>query len=601
MLDVHPCSARMNPKSTWLWTAAAAVLFAFIFFYRQYLHSLHPPPVRVLPGLHADAITSVQILPRAQKEIRAEKTNGVWELTAPLVYPGSADRIETLLTQLEQLPFATYISEEELRTHTQPDEEFGIEPAQISLILQHGHRSQIHIGHRTPPGDQVYVQVVGVAGIYVTDAEWLKLLPQTPGDWRSTALADWNHLEFDRLIVTNAGRAQPLELQRNPTNQLWHLVSPTPARADGDKVEQALENLRQVSVQQFIEGPKLDLESLGLQPPELTLTLARGTNTVFTFDFGKTNNANLVYARGHDQSTVVTVSNSLVDVWRASHEVFRNRHLLTLTQPVDEIEIHARDTFQLQRQTSNSWNVVPQGFAADPGLVNDLVNELSGMDVDFDKDSVTDLDLPIYGLARSTAWQYILKSDAKGANPFEVELNIGTNQEGRVYACRVGESFVFGIKPADFERLPYASWQLRDRRIWKFSENDVARIAIQQAGKTRELIRRGTNDWTLAPGSQGMINIFALEETAHQLGDLTAAVWSGHGDEHRADFGLAPAALQLTIELKNGEKRTVEFGGTAPSGFPYAAVTLENQTSIFEFPWGTYQFVQLYLTIPSNL
>jgi hypothetical protein len=591
----------MNPKSTWLWAAAAAVLFAFIFFYRQYLHSLHPPPVRVLPGLKAAALTSVQILPRGQKEIRAEKTNGVWLLTEPLVYPGHAERIETLLAQLEQLQFATYISEEELRSHAQADEEFGIEPAQVSIILQHGHRSQIHIGHRTPPGDQVYVQIVGVAGIYVTDADWLKLLPQTPGDWRSTALADWNRLEFDRLIVTNAGRAQPLELQRNPTNQLWHMVSPTPARADGEKVEQALENLRHVSVQQFIEGPKVDLEAFGLQPPELTLMLARDTNAVLTLDFGRTNNTGLVYARSHDQSTVVTVSNSLVDVWRASHEVFRNRHLVTLTQPLDKIEVHAHDTFELQRQTSNSWTVMPQGFAADPGLANDLVNHLSGLEVDFDKDSVTDLDLPLYGLAHSTAWRYILKADENGTNPFQVELDFGTNHEGKAYACRIGESFVFGIKPGDFERLPSSSWELRDRGIWKFTENDVARMTVRQGNKTRELIHRGTNDWTLAPGSQGMINPFAVDETAHKIGELTAAVWSGHGDEHRAEFGLAPAALQLVIELRNGEKRTVEFGSTAPSGFPYAAVTLDNQTCIFEFPWGTYQFVQLYLTIPPNL
>lgn len=154
---------------------------------------------------------------------------------------------------------------------------------------------------------------------------------------------------------------------------------------------------------------------------------------------------------------------------------------------------------------------------------------------------------------------------------------------------------------SDLAPLPTASWQMRDRRVWNFNENDVARLVIHQEGKIREIDRRGTNSWSLAAGSSGDINDLALDEVTHQLGELEAANWVARGDVNREAFGLAPTRYQLSVELKNGRLLTVEFGGTAPSGFPYASTVLDNQPWIFEFPWPLYQYVKSYLTIPAYI
>ena len=45
--------------------------------------------------------------------------------------------------------------------------------------------------------------------------------------------------------------------------------------------------------------------------------------------------------------------------------------------------------------------------------------------------------------------------------------------------------------------------------------------------KRGSLIRTGTNQWSLAAGSQGIIDPPAVEETVHRLGQLTAAGWIG--------------------------------------------------------------------------
>jgi len=78
-----------------------------------------------------------------------------------------------------------------------------------------------------------------------------------------------------------------------------------------------------------------------------------------------------------------------------------------------------------------------------------------------------------------------------------------------------------------------------------------------------------------------------VEETLHQLGELRAAVWVAKGDGERARYGFGEDGHKLTIELRNGDKPrvlTLQFGGRAPSQFPYALATVDGESWIFEFP-----------------
>ncbi|MBF8254799.1 MAG: hypothetical protein HW373_1494, partial [Deltaproteobacteria bacterium] len=221
--------------------------------------------------------------------------------------------------------------------------------------------------------------------------------------------------------------------------------------------------------------------------------------------------------------------------------------------------------------------------------------------VQFVKGAVTEPDLRDYGLT-SPVRQITLKMPAAAGatNAVFAQLAFGSTRNDSVFAARAGEDWIYAVKLADFQRLPSASWQLRDRRIWNFTENDVTRLTIRQAGKTREILRLGTNSWSLAPGSQGIINSFAIEETVHRFGGLAATLWVERAVKDRARYGISTNSLSLTFELKRGEKFAIEFGGMAPSQYPYAAVTLDQETWVFEFPRALYQLVSSYLSIPAG-
>ena len=61
------------------------------------------------------AVTSVQVIPADALEIRADRTNGAWLLTKPVIYPAQSAAIETLLAALQKLTPAIRISAAELR------------------------------------------------------------------------------------------------------------------------------------------------------------------------------------------------------------------------------------------------------------------------------------------------------------------------------------------------------------------------------------------------------------------------------------------------------------------------------------------------------
>lgn len=601
----------MSSKSTAIWLALAAGLFAFIFVFERHFKKPDMGPPVVFPGLRADKINSIQIQPSGQRAIHVVHTNNTWQMLEPLQYPAQSIRVESLLTNLQHLTATRFLSAAELKTISEPELQFGFDAPQYSILLDQK-RYLVLLGRRTPPGDQVYLQVVGTEGVFIVDADLLKLIPRTANDWRETALVDWTQIQFDRVAVTNGGKL--LEVQFNRTNGLWRMTSPMDTRADSGKIRESLSHLPELQVRQFVsDDPKPDLDSFGLQTPDLSLAFFRGTNTLLQIDFGKspTNDPSLAFARRSDQQTIVTVPRAAFEAWSFSHSHdfrdFLDPHLVALTGTPDELEIRAQEHFTVERDPNHLWRVQPEGWLADSNLVGQIFTNLTNLHVtpaQIVKDVVPTAALPQYGLAEPFR-QYILKAQRPGSetNFILAQLDFGTN-DNKLFARVPGESFVYSMDPGTLDLLPAASWQVRDRRVWNFSETNVASVTIQQGAKTRQWLRKGEKSSALAAGSQGMVDEIIsaeVEETVHRLGDLSATFWVQRGDTNLDAYGFKETAFQVTVELKSGEKHSVQFGKDAPSKFPYAAVRLNGETWVMEFPWTIFQFVQLYLSIPANV
>jgi len=599
----------MNSKSTWIWIGVATALAAVIFGLEKMSVKPVVAPVPLLTDFKAAGVTNVQVTLVDQSAIRAELSNGVWQLTSPIVYPAQAASIEGLLAILEHLTPATIIPPNEVRQRPNGDEEFGFVNPQATLTLhtRNGLRL-LKIGARTAPGDQVYVQVVGVEGVYVMDADLLRALPRKLDDWRDTGLINLSGLGFDQLTVSNA--ATVLELQRDPALALWQLTRPVPARANNPRLRDSLQKLHALRVTRFVtDDPKADAAAYGLQTPALELTLAKDTNVLARLQFGKspTNDSTQVFARRLGLNAIVTVPRSLLDPWQGTFNQFREPHLVALPTNVAQIEIRGAEPFILQRNAGNGWRIVGQELPVDAALVDGLIAALNRLEIVQFKDSITEPDLATYGLTQPVG-QIIVSAAATNAtgatNIVLAALAFGATNAGNIFVRRADESPVYAVAWADFKNLPAAAWQLRARSLWDFAVGDVTRIVVQQGDHRREMLHAGTNTWVLAPGSSGVLDgvrMTAIEETTHRFGKLAATAWAGRGETNRARFGFGTNALALTFELKTGAKYQVEFGGMAPENYPYAAVKLDGETWFFEASLALYQLALYSLALPANV
>jgi hypothetical protein len=593
----------MNSKTTGIWFVIAAALLAFIFLFEHYLRPVIPGPAPLLPGLRPAAVTSVQVFPAGALEISTDRTNGGWVLAKPVAYPAQATAIGSLLDAIQKITPAK-ISAAELREQKTSETEFGFENPQATLVITAGGQSwQLKVGNKTAPGDQVYLQVVGVDGTSVADAGWLNLIPRSADEWRDTALVNAGQNDFDWIVLTN--NAKVIELRRDATNHLWRMIRPLQARADTDHITDSLQRLEAASVTRFItDDPKADLATFGLQPADLDLWLGCGTNLVVAVHAGKSpaDDATQLYAKREGWNTVTTVSRDALAPWRGAVNDFRDTRLLELTAPVAEIEVRGENNFILREQGSNDWQIVGEKFPADADNVQLFVKTLAGLRIaEFVKAAVTAPDLPAYGLAAPQR-QIILRSAAGDTNSVVAQMDFGTNQDSRVFVRCAGEDFIYDITLLDFNRLPEAAWEFRDRRIWDFNVDDVAQITIHQGGKTRQLVHNGPDKWSLAAGSQGFVEGKYIEQSVERFRQLAAVGWVARNFTEPERYGFGTNNLQITFELKSGGKDTVDFGAEfAQAQTALAAVTLDGERWAFVFPPVLYQFALSYLSIPANV
>ena len=451
------------------------------------------------------------------------------------------------------------------------------------------------------------MQVVGVEGVYVMDSDLLRALPRKLDDWRDTGLINLSGLLFDHLTVSNS--TSVMELQRDPNQPLWQLTRPVPSRANNPRLRESLQKLHALRVSRFVtDDPNAEADAFGLQTPGLELTLVSNTNVVARLQFGKspTNDSTQVFARRVGLNTIVTVPRSLLEPWQGTFNQFREPHLVALPTNVTQIEVRSAEPFTLQRNPGNGWRVAGQELPVDAGLVDELIAALNRLEIVQFKDSITEPDLPTYGLTNPVRQIIVsapLANGNGGTNVLLVALAFGATNAGNIFVRRSDENPVYAIAWADFQGLPAAAWQLRPRPLWNFAGADVTRIVVQQGDRRRELQHAGTNAWVLARGSAGVLDgarMAAIEETAHRFGELAATAWIGRGDEHRARLGFGTNGLALTFELKTGAKHQVEFGGLSPENYPYAAVKLDGQTWFFEASLALYQLALYSLALPGN-
>lgn len=542
---------------------------------------------RLLPSFQPNTTRTLRSQ-TAQGTVTLVRTNGLWEIQGAPRRLAHQALTEELLNRIAQLQGRSILSTSELRARPQAPGDFGLNPPAATLTLETPtSRIELLLGLRSLNGSQVYYQITGVPGIFATDAELLDHVPTTLDGWRDTTLLPLDRLVFDRVRVVSPGGA--FALSRNATNGLWDMTEPRPARADSVRVGVLLRQLGLQQVTKFFPPSNTPpAEVAGLRPAQLSLSLARGSNEVYSIAFGTpiTNApAPSVYALRPGESDTLAVPAEAHDLLRVSYKDLLDRRLVRFDRgTVREIAFTGPENFQVVWK-NDAWQLTPSNLRADPQLVERVFNQLAMLEmIDIAKEVVTDLDLATYGLAPPSI-RITLRSEPGNTNAVLAQLETGALRENRTFARVPGEQPVYLVNPGDLDELPKQAWELRDRSLWRFDSPQVASLSLQLEGIEWSLRHQGTNDWAVPPGVRNDLNVFALDEALHRLGDARIIAWRGLGPARAAGLGIGKGP-EVSLEFRGQPAPPplkLRFGKPAPGGRRYASLTLPDGTQpVFE-------------------
>jgi hypothetical protein len=585
----------MQKSLTWFLTILALALFAFIYFFERKVPGSadRNAAPRLFATLDPQQIRALEITLPGSGVVRAEQTNGHWFLTKPN-YPAQQTMIETFVTNVTRLRRYDRIAPHEVALQGQKS--FGLDPARATVLVETAtNRVRFEIGGAAPLTKNIYLRVEPSAEVVLAQADLLASLPQTTNDWRSEKLLQLGEMAFDHIQIRNGQRM--FELGKNPTNSLWQITRPIPARADQDQIVALFEQLGKAQVGGFVADGATDLERYNLQTPQMDLAFSQGTNRVFTMEVGGpvTNQTNQVYARLLGTTNIVTVSSDLIEYLRQPYKAFHDPRLLTFDlNALDRVTVHSQEKFSIQRQPNGRWTVGDkEGVPADFELLAEFLRTILSMRIlDIAKEVPTEADLQALGLQVPRVSYGFFEKNTNTAgvttNILFSEIGFGSNLVDRIYVRRSDETPIYITPLAPLLELPHQAFRMRERRIWNFSTNELVRLSLGSAAGTNSAVRSNSG-W-----AADAVASAAIEEAAFRLSSLRVERWVAKGEEALKSAGITPQSQVLEVELKKpggNEILRIHFGKETLRHNVYGTVPGAGEPVIFEFPGEIYHLL----------
>jgi hypothetical protein len=269
----------LNPKTTGALAIVAALFAAFLWFYEVEGEAdraaAEVENKRVFAELPSDgaSIDWIELTTSDDTPIRAERSEGRWELVRPVTFPGDGVAFDAMASALAQL-----VGEAKLE-QAQAPEVYGLgdDARRIAFGGASAGSFALRIGRAAPLGSAAYLKR--------EDAPEVHLVPT----WRVNALAkplsalrDARILPFDREAVREIALRWPgggVRMLRGSESgegangkTAWRLVEPLETSADAERIDSLLTDLVHLRADGFIDVPMSD-EDAGLAPPDFAVAL----------------------------------------------------------------------------------------------------------------------------------------------------------------------------------------------------------------------------------------------------------------------------------------------------------------------------------------
>lgn len=400
--------------------------------------------------------------------------------------------------------------------------------------------------------------------------------------------------EIQQVEISFADAAyQNLKLLKDTTGN-WLLENPFRADADGEKVNQMLDDILNKRVKQTLEIT--ELTQYGLDTPTITLSLwTTGTTTpTATFSIGKKTINFSVYIKEKSEAHIFLIESSALDDLTKSPADLRDQSVIRFnTEAVSNIQLtHGKvaptsksKTLNCEKQ-GNTWFVThPIEAKADAQEIETLLSELRALQVSTFEVDGADANIPAQLEKSGLDTPRIQVKLTDGDNTYSLDIGSAVSSEdstqASVYVKSIHQESIYTVSDDIYKLLNKSTFDLRDKRVIDFQRTDTIRIEIQQDRETTVCTKNYDNTWELeTPTGKIKADATAVDDLLFGVDSLEAAAFVDNSSNSLASYGLAPPAIKVAFTQRGEDKPAVLFiGAYTQDGTVYVKAEQSTQVS----------------------
>ncbi|MFO7461225.1 MAG: DUF4340 domain-containing protein [Desulfatiglandales bacterium] len=294
----------MTYRSTFIYLLVVILFLGFYLFEtrREKKQEHAEEATKTLFPFQPEELTRIAFL-KDDREIVVEKSDGEWEITAPLHAPIDPFALSRVKNTLGVLQYLRIISKD-------PEDlsEFGLDPPSFVLSYRAGdEEDSLAFGHKSPVEDGFYARKGTGKTVYLIWRPDKDDLEKTLLDLRNKGLFTIGSDQVERLVIERSGR--PWTLHR--IEGKWLLLGHENVPINQEKIDHILSITLTAEALSFVQEEADDLAPYGLDSPEARVVVS-GDDRTEEILYGAHSEESAVYAMIGGKPQVLKVPKRLL-------------------------------------------------------------------------------------------------------------------------------------------------------------------------------------------------------------------------------------------------------------------------------------------------
>jgi hypothetical protein len=413
------------------------------------------------------------------------KTQHKWDIIRPFQALGDANEVESFISKIKSLKKIRVVEEQPKDLSV-----YGLNPPYVKIYFKFKNKSEetLLVGNETPLGGSLYFKRENHPSVMMA-ASSHSHFEKSVYSFRDKTLLNFNTGSIQKIQVLR--ETNSLELKK--IGQAWEILGDIHTQGDKDTIMNFLQSIQFSRVKEFINENPDSLDPYGLSAPKLKLILENDKTHVLSL--GNLKEGKGYFARVSDSKNIVLVDPRLFEILSQKNVEFLDKTLLEFEEKdiLDLVLQSENETIRITQGDNNSWNIIsPIKTAADLSTINSLLFDLKETKINEFINNSKDTD-ETFGL-NIPRRSFSVKE--KTSRTWTLQLGNQSNDGQQVFAKRAGEPNVFSISKNIVDKLFRSLHELRNKKLLKFSSDEVNKILIQTPDELFEL-NKSRSQWSL--------------------------------------------------------------------------------------------------------